>query len=80
LQKLYKITIFLKLISIVKNLENFCKIYILIKFYNKRNYYINKYKTIILALILINICKLLLILRFKDKYFHKIIDNYLHKI
>ncbi len=53
----------------IEDIEFFCKTYILIKFYNKRNYYINKYKTIIFIFILINICKLLLLLKFEHKYF-----------
>jgi len=77
---LYKNTILLKLVSIIKNIKNSCKIYILIKLYNKRNYYISKYKTIILTFILINICKLLLILKLKYKYFFKIVNNYFCKI
>lgn len=50
---------------IIKNLENLYKIYILIKLYNKRNYYINKRKVLILILILINIYDLLSILNLK---------------
>jgi len=76
---LYKITIFLKLVFIIKNIKNSCKVCALIKLYNKRNYYINKRKTIILTIILINICKLLLVLKFKHKYFFKIVDNYFCK-
>jgi len=64
----------------IEDIEFFCKTYILIKFYNKRNYYINKYKTIILIFILINICKLLLLLKFEHKYFFKIVDNYFCRI
>jgi len=70
----------LKLILIIKDIKNSCKVYILIKLYNKRNYYINKHKIAILTFILINICKLLLILKFKHKYFLKIVDNYFCKI
>ncbi len=80
MQKLYKITIFLKFVSINKDIKNSCKIYILIKLYNKRNYYINKYKTVILAFILINIYKLLLVLKLKYKLFFKIVNNYFCKI
>ncbi len=47
----------------------------LIKFYNKRNYYVNKYKIVILAFILIDICKLLLVLKFEHKYFFEIVNN-----
>jgi len=79
LRKLYKIIILLKSIFIVKDIENLCKICVLIEFYNKRNYYVNKCKTIILALVLINICELLLILRLKYKYFLEIVDNYFCK-
>ncbi len=70
----------LKLVFIIKDIRNSCKIYILIKLYNKRNYYINKYKTIILILISINIYKLLLVLKLKYKYFFKIVNNYFCKI
>jgi len=80
LQKLYKIIILLKSIFIIEDIKNFYKIYILIKLYNKRNYYISKYKIVILAFILINICKLLLVLKFKYKYFFKIVNNYFYKI
>ncbi len=80
MQKLYKITIFLKLVFIIKDIKNLCKIYTLIKFYNKRNYYVNIYKTIILVFILIDICELLLILKLKYKYFFKIVNNYFCKI
>ncbi len=80
MQKLYKITILLKLIFIIKDIKNSYKMCALIKLYNKRNYYINKYKTIILTFILINICELLLILKLKYKYFLKIVNNYFCKI
>jgi len=77
---LYKITTFLKLVSIIKDIRNSYKICVLIKLYNNRNYYISKYKTTILTFILTNICKLLLILKFKYKYFLKIVNNYFCKI
>jgi len=80
LQKLYKITILLKLVFIIKNITNSCKVYVLIKFYNKRNYYVNKCKIVILTFISINICKLLLVLKFEYKYFLKIVNNYSYKI
>lgn len=80
MRRLYKTTIFLKFISIVKDIENLYKTYALIKFCNKRNYYINKRKTTILSLVLIDICKLLLALRFEYKYFVEIVDNYSCKI
>ncbi len=80
MQKLYKTTISSKFVLIIKDIENSCKIYILIKLYNKKNSYISKYKTIILAFILINICKLLLILKLEYKYFFKIVNNYFYKI
>jgi len=50
------------------------------KLCNKRNYYINKRKIAILALVSIDICKLLLVSRFEYEYFLKIIDNYLYRI
>ena len=52
----------------------------LIKLYNKRNYYINKRKIVILTFISIDVCKLLLVLKFKHKYFLKIVNNYFRKI
>jgi len=76
LRKLHKITILLKLVSIVENIKNLCEVCALIKFCNKRNYYISKRKTIILTIILINICKLLLVSRLEHKYFLEIVDNY----
>ncbi len=47
--------------------------------YNKRNYYINKRKIVILTFILIDICELLLVLKLKYKYFFKIVNNYFRK-
>jgi len=79
LRKLYKIIIFLKLVSIVEDIENLCEMCALIKFCNKRNYYVNKRKTTILTFILINICEFLLILRFEHKYFLEIVNNYFCK-
>jgi len=79
LRKLHKIIILLKLVSIVKNIKNLCEVCALIKLYNKRNYYINKRKTIILTFILIDICESLLASRLKYKYFLKIVNNYFCK-
>ncbi len=70
----------LKYVSIIEDVENLYKIYTLIKLCNKRNYYVSKHKTVILALVLINICKLLLALKHKYEYFFEIVDNYLRKI
>jgi len=80
LRKLYKIIIFLKFVSIVENIENLCEVCALIKLCNKRNYYINKRKTIILTLISIDICEFLLVLRLEHEYFLEIGDNYSCKI
>jgi len=79
LRKLYKITILLKLVFIVENIKNLYEVCALIKFYNKRNYYVNMCKTIILILILIDICESLLVLRFRHKYFLEIVNNYSRK-
>ncbi len=73
-------TILLKLGFIIKDIKNSGKIYVLIKLCNKRNYYINKRKIVILVFILIDICELLLILKLKHKYFLKIVNNYFCKI
>jgi len=80
LRKLHKITILLKLVSIVEDIENLYEICALIKLYNKRNYYISKRKTIILTLILIDICEFLLVSRLKYEYFLEIVNNYFCKI
>jgi len=80
LRKLHKITILLKLVFIVKNIKNLYEVCALIKFCNKRNYYVSKRKIIILALILIDICESLLVSRFEYEYFLEIVDNYSCKI
>jgi len=80
LRKLYKITTFYNLVSIVENIKNLCEICALIKLCNKRNYYVNKRKIVILIFILINICESLLVLRLKHEYFLKIVNNYFCKI
>jgi len=79
LQKLHKITILLKLVSIVKNIKNLYKVCALIKLYNKRNYYVSKCKTIILTFISIDICESLLVSRLRYKYFLEIVNNYFCK-
>jgi len=79
LRKLHKITILLKLVSIVENIKNLCEVYALIKFCNKRNYYVNKRKTIILTLILIDIYEFLLVSKLGYEYFLEIVDNYSRK-
>lgn len=79
LRKLHKIITLFKLVSIVKDIKNSCEVCALIKLFNKRNYYVNKRKTLILTFVLIDIYELLLASRLRYKYFLEIVDNYFRR-
>lgn len=80
LQKLHEIFIFSKFVFIVDDAKNLYKVCALIKLYNKKNYYVNKRKIVILAFVSIDICELLSLSILKYKYFFEIVNNYFYRI
>ena len=77
--QLHKIITLQKFIFINDSHENVCEIYALIKFINKRKHNVSDWKTSILILIFINICKSLSSFLNNKSYFLKIVNNHFRK-
>ncbi len=79
LRQLHKIITLKKSIFINDSHKNVYKICVFIKFINKREHNVSDWKTSILILIFINICKSLSSFLNSELYFLEIVDNYFRK-